>query len=57
MFTNVGVANSAGFVAALIVGVSILPTMFVQWRGETLRGERERDTASDQEQSIGSKKL
>jgi hypothetical protein len=57
MFTNVGVANSAGIVAALIVGVSILPTMFLQWRGKTSRGERERDTGSDQEQSVGSKKL
>jgi hypothetical protein len=38
MFTSVGVAASSGVVAALIVGVSILPTMLVQWRGQKWRG-------------------
>jgi len=38
MFTSVGVAASAGVVAALIIGVSIFPTMFIQWRGQKLRG-------------------
>jgi hypothetical protein len=32
MFTSVGVAASAAVAAALIVGVSILPTMLLQWR-------------------------
>jgi len=38
MFTSVGVAASAGVAAALIVGVSILPTMLIQWRGQRWRG-------------------
>lgn len=37
MFENVGVAASAGVAAALIVGVSILPTIVVQWRGPSFR--------------------
>ncbi|EED14412.1 MFS multidrug transporter, putative [Talaromyces stipitatus ATCC 10500] len=37
MFANVGVANSAGVAAALMVGASLLPTMLLQWRGHTWR--------------------
>jgi hypothetical protein len=37
MFDNVGVAKSAGVAAALLVGVSLLPTMVLQWRGSTWR--------------------
>ncbi|KAH8747845.1 hypothetical protein F5882DRAFT_471101 [Hyaloscypha sp. PMI_1271] len=37
MFTSVGVAASAAVTAALIVGVSILPTMLLQWRGQLWR--------------------
>jgi hypothetical protein len=37
MFTSVGVAASAAVAAALIVGVSILPTMLLQWRGQLWR--------------------
>ena len=37
MFTSVGVAASAGVATALIVGVSIVPTMLVQWRGSPWR--------------------
>lgn len=40
MFTNVGVAASAGVATALIVGVSIFPTMLVQWRGKRWRGQK-----------------
>jgi hypothetical protein len=37
MFNNVGVAKSAGVAAALLVGVSLLPTMLLQWRGQAWR--------------------
>jgi hypothetical protein len=39
MFTSVGIANSAGVMVALIVGVSLLPVIFVHWRGHFMRGE------------------
>jgi hypothetical protein len=55
MFINVGVAASAGVAAALIVGVSIFPTMFIQWRGNRLRGEAKNIAALDQEQAVKSK--
>ncbi|KAL1984502.1 hypothetical protein VTN96DRAFT_9101 [Rasamsonia emersonii] len=42
MFTNVGVANSAGVATALMVGVSVIPTLLLQWRGPTWRGVRPR---------------
>lgn len=38
MFENVGVANSAGVATALLVAVSFVPTMVVQWKGVSLRG-------------------
>lgn len=37
MFTNVGVAESAGIATACLVAVSLLPTMYVQWKGQALR--------------------
>jgi hypothetical protein len=37
MFTSVGVTAGAAVVAALIVGVSILLTMLLQWRGQLWR--------------------
>lgn len=37
MFENVGVAASAGVAAALLVGVSIFPTMLAHWRGPSFR--------------------
>ena len=37
MFDNVGVANSAGVVVALLVGVGIIPTVLLQWRGQRWR--------------------
>jgi hypothetical protein len=51
MFTNVGVAASAGVCAALIVGVSIFPTILVQWRGKYWRrtdDETESEIATEQ---------
>ncbi|EEA19965.1 hypothetical protein TMatcc_010108 [Talaromyces marneffei ATCC 18224] len=37
MFEKVGVAKSAGVAAALLVGVSLIPTMLLQWRGQAWR--------------------
>ncbi|KIM94313.1 hypothetical protein OIDMADRAFT_45739 [Oidiodendron maius Zn] len=37
MFTSVGLSNSAGIVAALIVGISVIPTLLLRWRGQTWR--------------------
>jgi hypothetical protein len=45
MFTNIGIAASGGVAAALIIGVSIFPTMLVQWRGHRWRGQ-EKDIAA-----------
>jgi hypothetical protein len=56
MFTNVGVAASSGVVAALIVGVSILPTLFIQWRGDRYRGTG-KNIPADQEQAVEPKKV
>lgn len=42
MFTHVGVAKSAGVTTALLVGVSVIPTIFLQWRGRTWRQKREK---------------
>jgi MFS family permease len=39
MFESVGVANSAGIVVALLVGVSLVPVAFTHWRGHQMRGE------------------
>lgn len=33
MFENCGWAGGAGIAVALMVGVSVVPTMLVQWRG------------------------
>lgn len=40
MFTDIGLAGSAGVGAALIIGVSIFPVVFLQWRGEAIRDKR-----------------
>lgn len=37
MFASVGVAASSGVGAALIVGVSVIPTMLVHWKGPSWR--------------------
>ncbi|KAL2821759.1 major facilitator superfamily domain-containing protein [Aspergillus cavernicola] len=37
MFDTVGVAASAGVCVALMVGVSVLPTIFLQWKGRSFR--------------------
>ena len=41
MFTTVGVAKSAGVTTALLVGVSVIPTIFLQWRGRTWGPKKE----------------
>ncbi|KAJ5194256.1 hypothetical protein N7472_006722 [Penicillium cf. griseofulvum] len=39
MFENAGVAPSAGIGSALIVLVSVIPTVFLHWRGKVWRSE------------------
>lgn len=34
MFNSVGIAASSGVAAALIMGASFFPTMFLQWQGK-----------------------
>jgi MFS family permease len=38
-FASVGIANSAGVIVALLVGMSLVPVMFTHWRGQRWRGE------------------
>lgn len=40
MFAKVGVAASSGVGVALIVGVSVIPTLFLHWRGRAWRKAR-----------------
>ncbi|KIN02726.1 hypothetical protein OIDMADRAFT_27229 [Oidiodendron maius Zn] len=56
MFTNVGVAASGGVVAALIIGVSIFPTILVQWQGHKWRGEERDIAALDHDQATDQSK-
>lgn len=37
MFTNVGLYGSAGIAAAMMIVFSIIPTIFLQWKGQALR--------------------
>lgn len=46
MFATVGVAQSAGVVSALIIGVSIIPVLFLQFRGEKMRHSKEARVAA-----------
>ncbi|KAI2688149.1 hypothetical protein CBS147326_3506 [Penicillium roqueforti] len=39
MFETVGIAPSAGIGSALVVCVSVIPTIFLQWRGKDWRSE------------------
>ena len=52
MFTSVGVAASSGVAAALIIGVSIFPTLFIQWRGEHYRTSGKAMSTTDEEQVV-----
>ena len=38
MFENVGIAASSGIGCGLVVGISVLPTILLQWRGRHWRG-------------------
>lgn len=49
MFTNVGIAPSACVAAALIVGVSIAPTILIQGCGKNWRGEKKVASVSTSE--------
>lgn len=37
MFENVGIAASSGVTSALMVGVSVFPTVLLQWQGRRWR--------------------
>lgn len=37
MFENVGIAPSAGIGSGMIVAVSVIPTIFLHWRGKNWR--------------------
>lgn len=37
MFENVGVAPSSGVGSALVVAVSVIPTIFLHWKGRIWR--------------------
>ncbi|KAJ5357715.1 Major facilitator superfamily domain general substrate transporter [Penicillium brevicompactum] len=39
MFENVGIAPSAGIGSAMVVVVSVIPTIFLQWKGQAWRKE------------------
>lgn len=38
MFTNVGLAPSAGIVVAMLVVGSLIPVAFCHWKGKALHG-------------------
>lgn len=38
MFNDIGLANSAGVAAALLVGVSLIPVALTHWKGDKLKG-------------------
>ena len=55
MFTNVGVAASAGVAAALLIGVGIFPIIVVQFMGKNWRPSKPGDSVGrvrDQEQGV-----
>lgn len=39
MFMNVGIANSAGIVTALLVAISFVPTVVLQLKAHAMRGD------------------
>lgn len=47
MFASIGVSKSAAVVAALIIGVSIIPTALVQGCGKNWRGEKEMERSGE----------
>lgn len=52
MFTNLGLSTSAAVAAALLIGVSIIPTLIVQCMGKRWRPSKPGDVigrVSDQE--------
>ena len=40
MFNTVGVAASSGVCCALVMGITVIPTIVIQWKGAALRGTR-----------------
>ncbi|KAK9451826.1 mfs transporter [Limtongia smithiae] len=39
MLANIGLSRSCGIPVAMIVGVSVIPTMYLQWKGRSMRKE------------------
>lgn len=39
MFDNVGLYGSAGIATGLIVAVSLIPSMMLQWKGQNFRNK------------------
>lgn len=55
MFTNLGLSTSAGVAAALLIGVSIIPTLIVQFMGQKWRPSKPEDVVGkvrDREQGV-----
>lgn len=40
MFEDVGIAASSGVISALMVGVSVIPVILIQWKGQAWRQKR-----------------
>jgi len=50
MFDNVGIGASAGVVCALVAGVSLIPTIWLQWRGQHHREKKVAKLARKEEE-------
>ena len=48
MFAQVGIAASAGVVCALLAGISVIPTIWLQWRGQHHREKKNARNAEKQ---------
>jgi len=46
MFSSLGLSGSAGLMVGIIVVVAILPTMFIQWKGRSIRERRSENELS-----------
>jgi len=41
MFSSLGLSGSGGLIAGIVAVFALLPTMFIQWKGRSLREKRE----------------
>lgn len=51
MFSSLGLSGSGGLMAGIIAVFGLLPTIFIQWKGKSLREKRE-GTSLDQMRTI-----